>query len=427
MKPPAIVDRRIGAPKSASVIWVLVGTLIAGISGYLVMWVVARDLGAEDYSIFGVFWSGLFLVVGVLFGVQQETTRATAEAINHPQLGVFRSSLWVFGGVLAAATIVLVFVSGIWWGPPTLGRDESGLTLQIALGAGANAIVATLGGVLAGARLWRHLGSIIALDGIIRLVAIVAVLSVSSSPSLLAWAVIVPFPLSLGIVFLAAPKSLIANTRSTLSYRTLLSNSGHTMLAASATALLINGFPLVLAFFAEAGEGAALGALILAITITRAPVLVPLMALQSYLVTRFSATTTSPWSLILRAFGLIGVTMVVLAIATVFWGTAAFDLLIGEEFALSTEALVPLVVSSGFIGALYVTGPALLASGRHRSYATGWVAASAVAVGLLFVPVSLDVKAALALSFGPIVGIVVHVVVLARAPRPLEFRPAPRW
>lgn len=420
--PPKTITELPQNGRAPSVIWVLAATLVAGISGYLVMWAVARELGAADYSVFGVFWSGLFLVVGVLFGVQQETTRATADAINHPGSGTARSSLWVFGGVLAGVTVMLVFASGFWWGPPTLGAEQSGLTLQIALGAGANAMVATLGGVLAGARMWRHLGSIIALDGVLRLIAVLAVLSVSSDPALLAWAVIVPFPLSLAIVFIASPKSLLKNTRSALSYRTLLANSGHTMLAASATALLINGFPLLLAFFAGAGEAAALGALILAITITRAPVLVPLMALQSYLVTRFSGIATSPWPLILRAFGLIAATMVVLAAATALWGTNAFELLIGEEFALSTEALVPLVVSSGFIGALCVTGPALLATGHHRSYALGWVLASATAVGLLFVPVTLEARAALALSIGPVVGLAVHLTVLGRATRRVGVR-----
>ncbi|MEB0222588.1 hypothetical protein, partial [Pseudomonas sp. AB12(2023)] len=82
----------------------------------------------------------------------------------------------------------------------------------------------------------------------------------------------------------------------------------------SATAVIINGFPLLLAFFALATEKAELGALILAITITRAPVLVPLMALQSYLITRFSVLA-SPWRLIGQALALICIVMAVLGAA----------------------------------------------------------------------------------------------------------------
>ena len=416
MIPPATDQPLVDRGHTSSVVWVLAATVVAGISGYLVMWAVARAVGAADYSIFGVFWSGLFLIVGVLFGVQQETTRATADALHRAVVAAPRSSLWAFAGVLALVVVAVVLVSGIWWGPATLGADQAGLTLQIALGSAANAIVATISGVVAGARMWRHMGAIIAIDGIVRLVAVLLVLSVSTDPGLLAWAVIVPFPLSLGIVFLISPRPLLRLSRSSLSYRQLTTNSLHTMLAASATALVINGFPLVLSFFAGPDDKAILGALILAITITRAPVLVPLMALQSYLVTRFTGLTASPWPLIRRAFVMLALAMLVLAGATWLWGTAAFETLIGEEFALSTAALVPLVVSSGFIGALCVTGPALLASGRHRSYASGWVVASVVAIAALFLPMPLEAKAAVALAAGPLVGLVVHIVLLRRKP-----------
>lgn len=402
------LDARSSVRSAPSVLWVLVATLISGVSGYLVMWLVARALGAADYSVFGVFWSALFLIVGVLFGIQQETTRATASALMTPTGAAHRSSLWVFAGGVAVVVGIVVALTGLWWAPRTLGAGNAGLVLQVSLGSGANAVVATLSGVLAGARLWRHLGAIIAIDGVVRLVAVFVALTLGGNPAALAWAVIIPFPVALGLVFLLSPRPLIRFSGSPLSYRRLISNSTQTMLAASATALIINGFPLVLAFFAAPTEKAELGALILAITITRAPVLVPLMALQSYLVTRFTGMTSSPWPLIGRACGLIGLTMAVLAGATFFWGTAAFATIIGADFALSTGALVPLVVSSGFIGALCVTGPALLASGSHRGYALGWVVASFVSIGMLFLPVGLEAKAALALSIGPVVGLLVH-------------------
>jgi len=392
-----------------SVMWVLAATVVAGLSGYFVMWGVARAVGAADYSVFGVFWSGLFLIIGVLFGVQQETTRSTAEAIHRQTVSSQRSSLWVFAGCLALVVLGVVLFSSIWWAPAALGLNNADLSVQIALGAAVNAVVATISGALAGSRLWKHLGALIAIDGVLRLVLVFLALGISSSPAVLAWAVILPFPLSLGIVLLISPRLVLRSARSASTYRQLTVNSGHTMLAASATALIINGFPLVLALFAGPGEKAELGALILAITITRAPILVPLMALQSYLVTRFTGIETSPWSLILRALGLVVGFMVVLAAATFLWGSAAFETLIGTEFALRTEALVPLVVSSGLIGALCVTGPALLALGLHRSYAAGWVVASAASVGMLFLPVGLESKAALALSIGPMVGLVVHL------------------
>ena len=405
-------DPRSTVRSSPSVMWVLAATLVAGVSGYLVMWLVARELGAADYAVFGVFWSALFLIVGVLFGIQQETTRATAIALVYPEGAVRRSSLWLFAGGVAVVVGIVVVLTGLWWAPRTLGAGNAPLIAQVALGSAANAVVATLSGVLAGARLWRHLAAIIAVDGVVRLLAVIVALGLGGDPAALAWAVVIPFPIALGLVFLVSPRPLIQFSTSPLTYRRLISNSAQTMLAASATALIINGFPLVLAFFAAANEKAELGALILAITITRAPVLVPLMALQSYLVTRFTGSAVSPWPLIGRACGLIALAMAVLAVATFFWGTVAFATIIGSDFALPTAALVPLVVSSGFIGALSVTGPALLAGGNHRSYAAGWVLASVVSIGMLFLPVGLEAKAALSLSIGPVVGLMFHLVTL---------------
>lgn len=398
--------------RAPSVVWVLAATLLAGVSGYLVMWLVARALGAADYSVFGVFWSGLFLIVGVLFGVQQEMTRATADALHRPIRSAPRSSLFVFAGVLAVGVAVVVALSSVWWVPATMGSEHAELSIQVALGSAANALVATVSGLLAGARLWRHLALVIAVDAVIRLVLVGLVLGVNGDIAMLAWAVILPFPLTVGIVFMVFPRTVGRLSSSALTYRELTANAGQTMLAASATALIINGFPLVLAFFAEQGEAAQLGALILAITITRAPVLVPLMALQSYLVTRFTGLETSPWKLIREFLGVIVLVMVVLAVVTLLWGTAAFEVLIGKEFALSSVVLVPLVVSSGFIGALCVTGPALLARRHHRLYSLGWVIASIVSIGMLFLPVGLAEKAALALSVGPLVGLLVHLVSL---------------
>jgi O-antigen/teichoic acid export membrane protein len=410
------------AARSQSVLWVLVATGITGISGFVVMLRAAAVLGAESYAYFGVFWSGLFLVVGVLFGLQQEATRATAESLNTADTTGLtappRSSLWIFGAAAGLIAGLLVYVTSFWWAPATLGSTYAGLSTLIALGSALNAVVATISGALAGAARWRLVAVLIALDGLLRLGGVLIVLAVGADPTALAWAVIIPFPLSLAIVFCCAPRTLVRLSRSPLPYRKLAANSGHTLLAASATAVLINGFPLILAFFAQADETATLGALILAITLTRAPILVPMMALQAYLVTRFTSHPAQVGRLVVQAIAVIVGAMAVIALVTALWGTWALRTFVRPDFALSTEALVPLVVSSGFIGALCVTGPALLARGRHRAYALGWLVASIVALAVLFIPVQIEARAALALSIGPIAGLLVHFVALRSAPQP---------
>ena len=406
--------------QNQNVLWVLVATGITGIAGFLVTISAGAALGPELYSYFGVFWSGLFLVVGVLFGLQQESTRATAESLAAADASPVRSSLWIFGAAAGLIVGVIVFATSFWWAPAALSPAYAGLSLQIAIGSAFNAVVATLSGALAGAARWRLLATIIAVDGLLRLAGVLIALAAGGDPTTLAWVVILPFPLSVVIVFLCAPQTLRTVTRSPLTYRQLAINSGHTVLAASATAVLINGFPLILAFFARADEAATLGALIFAITLTRAPILVPMMALQSYLITRFTNHPDQIGKLIGQAAALIGVVMLVLAAITAPWGTWALRTFMGQGYALPAEALVPLVVSSGFIGALCVTGPALLAQGRHRAYAAGWIVASIVALIVLFVPVGIEFRAALALSAGPIAGLIVHFIALRAVRRPVS-------
>ncbi|WP_431220460.1 hypothetical protein [Leifsonia xyli] len=82
----------------------------------------------------------------------------------------------------------------------------------------------------------------------------------------------------------------------------------------------------------------------------------------------------------------------------------------GEQFDLSAGVLVALIASSGLIGALFVSGSAVLARNLHGLYAVGWVAASVVTLALLFVPLPLAGRAALALAAGPAVGLAVHLV-----------------
>ncbi|MGH1547851.1 lipopolysaccharide biosynthesis protein [Leifsonia poae] len=406
------------APRSArsSVVLILAATAISGIAGYVVTWRVYTEVGAAGYGVFSVFWSALFLVVGVLFGLQQESTRATAQTVRETQQAVDapaagrRTSLWAFAAVAAVVVAVTVALTSLLWAVPSLGAANAGLAWFVAVGAGLNCLVAAASGVMAGAGMWRQLATIVALDGILRVIGVVAVLSVTHDIVPLAVAVILPFPLSLAIVFLTAPRALVQNARVALGVRALVANTGRTMLAASATAVLINGFPLVLSFFAGPENHSDLGSLVLAVTLTRAPILVPLTALSSFLVSRFSHHPERTARTIALLFAGIAVVILVLCGAAWLWGEPVMHLVFGSQFDLSAGVLVALIASSGLIGALFVSGSAVLARNLHGLYAAGWVAASVVTLALLFVPLPLAGRAALALAAGPAVGLAVHLV-----------------
>jgi O-antigen/teichoic acid export membrane protein len=419
-----------GRSDRSSVALILGATVIAGVAGYVVTWRVYTSVGAAGYGVFSVFWSALFLVVGILFGLQQESTRATAQTqvaltAAEPKSPVGRTvSMWAFAGVTAVVIAAVVMATSLLWAAPSLGTANQGLAWFVAVGAAFNCLVAAASGVMAGAGMWRQLAAIVAIDGVLRVLGVVAVLSFSHDLVLLAIAVILPFPLSLAIVFFSAPRAMIRNARVAIGVPALIANTGRTMLAASATAVLINGFPLVLSFFAGNDNHAQLGSLVLAVTLTRAPILVPLTALSSMLVSRFSHRPEQTGRTVALLLGGIVVVIGVLCAAAWLWGEPVMHLVFGSQFDLGAGVLVALIASSGLIGALFVSGSAVLARGAHGLYAVGWVAASVVTLLLLFVPLELPARAALALAAGPACGLTLHLIGLrAIRPRPVAAGP----
>lgn len=417
-----------GSGGRSSVVLILGATVVSGLAGYVVTWRVFTSVGAAGYGVFSVFWSALFLVVGVLFGLQQESTRAVAQtavqavdargrasaaadrAAATTTRSVRATSMWSFAAMVAVVIVVAVLATSLLWATPSLGAQHAGLAWFVAFGAGLNCLVAAASGVMAGAGMWRQLAAIVAIDGVLRVIGVVAVLAFTDDLVALAIAVILPFPISLAIVFASAPRALVANARVTIGLSRLVANTGRTMLAASATAVLINGFPLVLSFFSGPANHADLGSLVLAVTLTRAPILVPLMALSSFLVSQFSHHPERATRTMLTLIGGIIAVIAVLCLAAWLWGVPVMRFVFGPQFDLGAGVLVALVASSGLIGALCVSGSAVLAKGLHGGYATGWVVASLVSLAVLFLPMDLPSRAALALACGPAVGLVVHLL-----------------
>ncbi|UOE44509.1 hypothetical protein [Agromyces larvae] len=427
---PAVVDdaRESTERRPTSVLWMLAGTLVGGVAGYLVLWLTARSLGAAEYAVFGVFWSALYLIVGVLFGLQQEATRAasasasvSASASGSPEgpagasaVGAARrgSSLWVLATASGLLVIAVAIGTAVWWAPESFGTAHSDLSIPVAIGSGLSAVVAVASGLFAGHRRWLLLGVIIAADGVLRLAAVGVATDFGAGTEVLAWAVVAPYVIVIVGCFAIGGRRLIRDGRVDVSFRRLAANSVQTVVAASATALLINGFPLVLALVEASDDATLLGALIFAITLTRAPLLVPLTALQSYLVTAFGAARREAPRLLARWSAIVVGVAVVLAAIAWLAGEWALDAFVGADFALPGSLLAGLVVSSGCIGMLCVTGPAVLARSLHTAYALGWVIASATTIALLFLPLTIEASVPLALAVGPLVGVAVHLGLL---------------
>lgn len=392
-----------------SVLLVLAATAISAASSFVILLIVAPALGPAGYASFSVFWATLFMLVGVLFGVQQEATRAVAD-VAAQEAAPRGASLVRFAAALGGGLVVLLVATGPLWAGPVFGAAHWVWAFPLSVAVAAYVGVAAVNGILAGSGRWGGFAAVPLIDGAVRLLLVGGVLAFGADTTALCWAVAIPFPLSLLVVAWVWRARIADRSKVREGYGALTVNVSRTVVASAANAVLVNGFPVVLSVFGGR-DRAALGAVILALTLTRAPILVPLTALQSMLITRFSALSRNASSrLILLLFaGLAAFTAVAAGLAGL-WGEPILGWLFGRGFALDGALLAWLVAASGCLGLLTVTGASVLASGRHTVFATGWILACVLAVVLVGVwPGDIGTRTVVGLISGPLAGAAWHL------------------
>lgn len=388
-------------PRPAVVL--LAATAVSGLAGYLVTFFVAAAVTPAAYAAFAVFWSTLFLVVGALGGIQQEITRAAGvrdAAVGTAPLGRFAV------GAAFAAVIVLLATAPLW----TLVAGGHPLTVvALVAGAGAYCLVAVTSGALYGARAWLAIATLILVDGVLRLAGVLVSLALPEPARALEIAVVLPFPLALAIVLPVVARRL-RGIRADAPLARLARNTLLAVLAAGASAVLISGFPALVSAATPGEPAAVLAPLLLALMITRAPIVIPAMAMQSLLIVRFRDAGVR---LVLLAVALVGVATALLAVLAAVAGPALFLAGFGPDYAVDGSLLAALVASSGLIAAVIVGGAGLLAASRHSVYVAGWVVAVVVTVAAFLLPLPAEPRIVVAALAGPGAALLVQLIALA--------------
>jgi len=393
--------------------YVLGATVVAGAIGYVIQAVVPGFITAQEYVAFGVFWSVVYLVVSALSGIQQELARAShsGDGSGWP---VFRT----FALVCAAGAAVLVAVTSPLWAARVFPSDTLTLVAALAFAALGYALVAAVSGALYGVRNWPGVAGMTVSDAALRLIAVIVALVAGAGLTALGWAVAVPFLAAAVIVWAFTGRSVVRSLALDADLRGLGRNSVRTVGAAIATGLMISGLPFLLGVTVQEDASATLlASLILVITLTRAPLIIPLLALQSYLIVSFRDAGHRVGRRVAVWGGGLAALTAVLALAAAFVGPWLIDLLYSGRYELPPGAYAAIVASAGLTGLLCITGPAVLSEGRHTAYLAGWAAASVVTVACLLVPLGPLERVLLSLLAGPVVGVVVHAVALARGSR----------
>lgn len=414
-------------------------SLLAAVSTLVVTMIAQRALNGSELTEFLLFWAALFTVTGIITGIQPEITRAVGTArtravadralANRAASGRTVSAegsapqgarVVTVATALGAIASALVLVSSPLWAGHQIPHSAAVGVTAMAVGVFLYALQATMSGVTAGEDRWYLFAAVGGLESAGRLILMLAAALMIPSLAGLEVATVVPMGLWLILAFVTVSGRRLWIARADVPARRLITNILWSFLSSAAAAVLMMGFPNVLkASGAAESEPVVLGTLILAISITRSPIMIPLQAFQGVAVSAFLKQRHRPVAAFIKPAAAVVAVGAVGALAAYLVGPLLFRLIYppaaGAESAYEAAAsgitLGALVFASALLALMTLSGNMALAVNQHRIYLAGWVVAAAVTLSLAFlVPASLVPRAIVALAVGPVCGFVVHMV-----------------
>lgn len=391
-------------------------TLIAGVLGYVITTVIARVLGAE-YAEFAVYWSGLYLLIGALSGIQQEFARGLAphaENLGHSVNGVGARK------VLAVALLAITPLIAVGLAASSGQLFESNAALMswaVTLGVVFQTVLFAITGFYFARHHWTPLTWVITGEIAVRLTLVLGVAMFAPSILNFAWASVLPFPVVVACALAVRPlRKSFFEAKFDASGKRIFAHIVQAVVATAGSAALTNGVPLVIATTGRNDDPALVSTVILTLILTRGPIVVGAFAFQSYLVVHFRRAAVGFGASVIRLAVLLLGASVLLAVAAALVGPQLLVFFAGATYQVTPEFIAILTLSSFSTGLLAVTGTAALGRSRHTVFVTGWLVGAISTIGMLFLPLELEARVLIALGCGPLLGVIVHLVGLARAP-----------
>nr|WP_240393835.1 hypothetical protein [Corynebacterium lactis] len=439
--------------------WLTLATIVAAVGSFAVLLISAKALPNAVNLQFVAYWGLFFALTGVLGGLMQETTRAVgaadaadaadaqvpgeervaqgagahaSTAIGAPNRTVRARPLAVSFGV-AGVTFVVMAATGPLWAPLVVRENTVLAVVLMAVGLALYSMQATTSGLLSGRALWGPYAALIMIDILVRVV--LAGIAWYLHWGIVSWLIITVMGTVSWLILAAfSPATREALTaRADVPVRRFIPLMLTAMGASGASAVLVTGFPTIVKIAGEAvssGSGVAtaldssahsgaftaavtITGIAYAVTLTRAPLLMPLEKFQNAIIVHFVrhrgegvlAALAKPLGGLV-AFGAFG------SILAWLIGPWIMTTILDDSYFVSGPVLAALTLGATLTAVLMVTGSVTLAVEQHRMYLAGWLAATAIACGVLFVPGHLSVRTAAAIALGSAVGIVIHVLAL---------------
>ncbi len=379
---------------------------------YVVMSVTAWALPQDRATVLLTFLAALFAAYGVLSGVALEVTRAVAAAARDDHAP--GPKLWRIAAVVSASSAVAVLVLAPFWSERVLHSSDPALLPALVVAVGGYGVHCVLVGGASGRAWWREAALVITGEATLRLLMTVVVVAVAASVTSIGVASAAGAFAWVAVVVLSPRARSALHLRADVPAVSLARRIGASLVAQGASAVLVVGFPILLAATTARAEYAAAAPLLLAISLTRAPVLLPLNALQGVAVSHLVRAGARMAPLLVRLLALVVGVAALGAVAAWAVGPWLMQALFGDDYAVDGAVLAVLTLAAGGTAALTLTGACAQALAAHTWYVAGWVVAVITCVGLLQVDGSMQWRACLALGVSPLVGLVVHAAGLAR-------------
>ena len=409
-----VVSQRTITPRGAALVGL--ASALSAVSGYLILVIAARTLGPARNADFLVYWSLLFGMFGIIGGLQQETTRSVRAADLNPVPDRRPVRVLPVSLLVGAGAAVVVGATSFAWSAPALGSRAWPLVATLCLAVPAYAGASSVVGALSGQRSWQAYSALVSSEAMARLVLVALValagapgrgLEMASAAAAAVWMVFI----------LGSPTGRrAAQAVGDSSRGQFLNRTGHAMVAAGSSTVLLVGFPILLRLTSSEVERTVAAPLVLAITLTRAPLLMPLNAYQGVAIAHFLKERDRGITALLRPAATVLGVGALGAAAAYFVGPAIMSGFFGAGYRVDGRLLAGLTLAAVCRALLTLTGSATLAAERHKAYALGWFLASAASVALVMTDLPLATRSVLSLCIGPLVGIGIHLVAVRHAP-----------
>ena len=408
---------------------IMAASITAAASSLLITVISARTLTVAQNKEFLVFWGFMFGIFGVISGIQTESTRAAlagAKAATEPagppgspgpaEPARRRARILATALLLGLVIAALTLLAAPAWAPrltPSTGPLTAAL---IAVGVWGYAGQASLSGVLAGTRHWNLYSALMAAEALLRLLLTLLLAVLVSNLIGLEAAVAAPDLVCLLFFFVASARAL-AGSRADVGTARLTSFSLQAMLSSASWAVLVTGFPTLLEITSPGADAAEVAIVILAVSLTRSPIMIPLQAFQGVLITTIAdAEPSRRLASVTRILSILLVAGAALAVAVALAGPWLIRTVYGPQYDSSPWLLGLLTLAAVSMASLVLTGASTIALNNHRAYTLGWVLAALTAVLLLWLlPLSVSPRAVLALGLAPLSGICVHLRAIVSA------------